>query len=143
MSGAGEDLTVTARAFLDAVSWAEHTRVWDLLSGPARIAVLEVATRRGMDVLLAARLREGTTAAHERDEFLADLLHGVRADLGDVDLDAVRCVEDPWDGEPEGAAVVRLVQDVPAELGPPVPVGVVELVVEPGVGWRVARVRAW
>lgn len=141
MTSASADPAAVARSFLDAVAWAEHTHLWDLLSAPARLAVLDVATRRGMDALRSARLREGTAADAERDEFLADLLHGVRADLGDIDLDAVRCVAEPE--EPAGAVVVRLDADVPAALGAPVPVGTVELVSEPHLGWRVARVRSW
>lgn len=143
MTGASDGPVATASAFVDAVAWAEHTRVWDLLSVTARAAVLDLATRRGMDALLAARLREGTTGADERDEFLSDLLHGVRADLGDIDLDGVRCVEGGWDEGPAGTAVVHLVVDVPPELGGPVPVGIVELVAEQEAGWRVTRVGRW
>ena len=68
---ASGDPVVTAKAFVGAVAWGEHTTVWDLLAPDARIAVLEVATRRGMDPLLAARLREGTAGDDERDGFLA------------------------------------------------------------------------
>lgn len=141
MTGAPEGPEPVARAFVDAVAWAEHTRVWELLSASARLAVLDLATRRGMDALLAARLREGTAADDERDEFLADLLQGIRVDLRGIDLDAARCGDvDPSAG-PEGSAVVTLLEDVAAEMGGPVPVGTVELVVEPGGRWAVARVR--
>jgi len=139
--GAPDGPEPVARAFVDAVAWAEHTRVWELLSASARLAVLGVAGRRGMDPLLAARLREGTAGDGERDEFLADLLQGIRVDLRGIDLGTVRCVEvDPSAG-PEGSAVVTLLEDVAPAMGGPVPVGTVELVVEPGGRWAVARVR--
>jgi len=126
-----------ARTFLDAVAWAEHTKVWSLLSSQARSAVLEVAARRGMDPLLAARLRESTAGADERDNFLADLLHGIRADLSGVDFDSVRCVCD--DAANSGTATVRLLHDVPAPLGGPLPVGFVELAAESDGSWSVVR----
>jgi hypothetical protein len=143
MTGAPDGPEPVARAFVDAVAWAEHTRVWELLSASARLAVLGVAGRRGMDPLLAARLREGTAGVDERDEFLADLLQGIRVDLRGIDLDAVRCVDVDSDSNagPEGSAVVTLLEDVAPEMGGPVPVGTVELVVEPGGRWAVARVR--
>ncbi len=141
MTGAPDGPEPVARAFVDAVAWAEHTRVWELLSASARLAVLGVAGRRGMDPLLAARLREGTAGGDERDGFLADLLQGIRVDLRGIDLDAVRCVDvDPSAGL-AGSAVVTLLEDVAPEMGGPVPVGTVELVVEPGGRWAVARVR--
>jgi len=128
-----------AAEFVHAVAWGEHTRVWDLLASDARAAVLDLATRRGMDPLLAARLRESTAAVSERDTFLADLLHGIRADLKGVDLDVVRCVE--VGGAGSGTAIVRLLEDVSAELGGPVPVATVDLVAGPADGWRVLRAR--
>lgn len=143
MTGASDDPSATARTFLDAVAWAEHTRLWDLLATTARVAVLEVATRRGMDALLAARLRESTASDDERDAFLVDLLHGVRSDLGDIDLDAVRCSNDSWHEDQGGRTVVQLLHDVPTELGGPVPVGAVDLVAEADGTWRVAGVRSW
>ena len=128
-----------AATFLHAVAWAEHTRVWEMLSARSRSAVLEVAGRRGMDPLLGARLRESTAGREERDSFLADLLHGIRADLRNVDFDTVRCV---CNGDLDAATItIDLVQDVPAELGAALPVGCVELQAEPGGRWSVLRVR--
>lgn len=143
MNGAG-DPVATAQAFVGAVAWGEHTTVWALLGPAAQVAVLDVATRRGMNPLLAARLREGTAADHERDDFLADLLNGLRAELPGVDLDAVRCVPSVDGPTERGSSLVHLVAEVPAELGPPVPVGYVELVevldVLDGAGrWTVVR----
>ncbi len=133
-----DDPVATAQAFLGAVAWAEHTRVWELLAPTARVAVLELATRRGMDPLLAARLREETAAADERDDFLADLLHGLRAEVVGVDLEALRCVLGERGMTVPGSVLVHLVTDVPAELGDAVPVGRIELVRRCG-RWAVVR----
>ena len=128
----------TAHAFVDAVAWGEHTTVWELLAPEARVALLEVATRRGMDALLAARLREGTAGDDERDEFLADLLHGLRAELAGVDIDELRCALGEGGTTVEDSVLVHLLVDVPTELGDAVPVGSVELVAEAG-RWLVIR----
>jgi len=135
--GSGDPLT-TAQAFLGAVAWADHTTVWELLAPTARHAVLELATRRGMDPLLAARLREGAATTEERDDFLADLLHGLRAEVAGVDLETVRCVVGEGGTTVPGSVLVRLVADVPAELGAAVPVGRIE-VVRSGGRWAVVR----
>lgn len=128
-----------ARTFLHAVAWAEHTRVWDMLSATSRTAVLEVAARRGMDPLLEARLRESTAGDDERDSFLTDLLQGLRADLSGIDLDTVRCICD--DDTAGATTTVRLLQDMPDALGGPLPVGWVELAAEARNQWSVVRVR--
>lgn len=138
MIAGSADPVATARAFLDAVAWAEHTTLWALFSPGARVAVLDLATRRGMDPLLAARLREGTAGGDERDDFLADLLHGLRAELLGVDLDALRCVLGAGGTTVPGSVLVHLVTDVPAELGDAVPVGRVELV-RTGGRWSIVR----
>ncbi|MDQ2826716.1 MAG: hypothetical protein M3Y04_07140, partial [Actinomycetota bacterium] len=64
-----------ARAFVDGVVWGEHRKVWELMGVEARTTVLKVATNRGMDEALVARLRDGTASDAERDEFLADLVN--------------------------------------------------------------------
>jgi len=138
MTSHGADPIVTAQAFVGAVSWGEHTTVWELLTPGARAAVLDVATRRGMDPLLAARLREGTAGEDERDDFLGDLLHGLRAEMLGVDLDALRCVPGESGTTVRDSVIVHLVADVPAELGDAVPVGRIELVVDSG-RWAVVR----
>ncbi len=139
MSATGSDEpVVTARAFVGAVAWGEHTTVWDLLAPDARIAVLELATRRGMDPLLAARLREGTAGADERDRFLADLLHGLQAELVGVEVEELRYVSGDRGTTVQGSVLVHLVADVPVELGDAVPVGRIELVVRGG-RWSVVR----
>lgn len=138
---ASDDPAVAAKRFVDAVAWNEHTDVWDMLSDEARLAVLEVATRRGMDALLSARLREGTAATEERDDFLADLLHGLRAELVGVDLEALRYETVGGGATIAESTLVRLVIDVAVELGAPVPVAHLELIVE-RQRWAVVRLDA-
>ncbi len=128
----------TAQAFVDAVAWGEHTTVWALLAPDARLAVLEVATRRGMDPLLAARLRDGTATQAELDQFRGDLVNGFRADLLTVDVDTLDY--DLVEGAMEpGTARVVLVVPVPDPiLGAGLPTASLELSQE-GEDWRVDR----
>lgn len=126
-----------ARAFVDAVAWGEHHRVWELLGGDGRRAVLRVAVARGMDDALSARLRDGTATASEADTFLADLVNGLRADLAGNDLDTLEYHQDLVAPE-DGATWVVLTAPLPIALGGEVPIGTMELVEESG-GWRVSR----
>lgn len=136
----GADALETARAFIDAVTWGEHHRIWELLAEEGRVTVLRVAATRGMDQELATRLRDGAATAAEQEEFLADLLNGLRADLAGNDLDNL---EYSIEAEPEpvqGRARVGLVAPLPEPLaiGGDLPVGSLEMVHENG-GWRVER----
>lgn len=126
-----------AQEFVDAVVWGEHRKVWDLMGLEARTTVLKVASDRGMDEGLVARLRDGTASDAERDEFLGDLINGLRADLAGNDLDALVYEEDPEPPEPGRARVVILVP-VAIGFGGNLPVGSVELATEEGE-WRVQR----
>ncbi len=127
----------TARAFVDAVTWGDHRRVWDLLGVEGRTTVLRIAGNRGMDEALVARLRDGTAADAERDEFLADLVNGLRADLAGNDLDALEYELDASPHEP-GRARVVVHSPLPAALGGTLPAASVELSYEAGE-WRVER----
>ena len=131
-----------AREFVEAVVWGEHLKVWDLMGAGARAAVLKVASDRGMDEALAARLRDGTAAAAERDEFLADLVNGLRADLAGNDLDALDYEEDPLPPEPGRARVVLSVP-VAVGFGGNLPIGSLELATESSstgeAEWRIER----
>ncbi len=129
----------TAKAFIDAIAWGEHRRVWELLGHEGRTTVLRVAATRGMDQGLATRLLDGTASAEEQEEFLGDLLNGLRADLAGNDLDTVKYTVDP-EGAGPGKARVKLVAALPEPLavGGHLPVGTVELVDESG-DWRVDR----
>lgn len=133
---------VVAKGFVDAIAWGEHHRVWELLSVDGRRTVLRVGAMRGMDEALVARLRDGTAATAEREEFLSDLIKGLRADLAGNDLDAVEAELDTTAETSPGTAKVTLVAPLPAVLElPGLPVATVDLVDEEGE-WRVERVIA-
>ena len=135
-SGGGAPLDI-ARQFVDAIVWGEHRKVWDLMGLEARTTVLKVAADRGMDEALVARLRDGTASDGERDEFLVDLINGLRADLAGNDLDALEYEEDPESPEPGRARVVIMVP-VAIGLGGNLPVGSVDLAIEEAE-WRIQR----
>jgi hypothetical protein len=132
----------TTREFIDSVVWGEHGKVWSLMGLEARTTVLKVASDRGMDEALVARLRDGTAAAAERDEFLMDLIAGLRADLAGNDLDALEYEEDAVPPEPGRARVVISVP-VAIGFGGSLPVASVELAEESSTSgepeWRVQR----
>lgn len=127
----------TARAFVDAVVWGEHWRVWDLLGLEGRTTVLKVAANRGMDDVLVARLRDGTASDGEREEFLVDLVNGLRADLAGNDLDALEYEVDSMPTEPDRSRVVIQAPLNPL-LGGYLPAASVELANEGGA-WKVER----
>ncbi len=140
--GSGASPIDAAREFVDAIVWGEHLKVWELMGVEARTTVLKVASNRGMDEALVARLRDGTAAPAERDEFLADLVNGLRADLSGNDLDALVYEEDPEPPEPGRARVVISVP-VAVGFGGNLPVGSVELATESSTSgeaeWRIER----
>lgn len=129
-----------AREFVSAVAWGEHRKVWDLLGPEGRKTVLRVAVNHGMDEALAARLRDGTAARSESDEFLAQLVNGLRADLQGNDLDALEYSPDPVP-EPNRTRVV-LISPLPlglADSGSGLPIGSLEMVSDDSGAWRVER----
>ena len=130
-----------AKTFVDAVAWGEHHTVWDLLSSEGRHVVLRVGATRGMDQALAMRLGDDTASAVEREEFLTDLVTGLRADLAGNDLDNLDAerIEDDSDPADPGRARVLLVLPLPDILAVPgLPVAEVEMVQETGQ-WRVEK----
>jgi hypothetical protein len=142
VGAAVSDAVEAAREFVDAVVWGEHRKVWLLMGIEARTTVLKVASDRGMDEALVARLRDGTAADAERDEFLMDLIAGLRADLAGNDLDALVYEEDAAPPEPDRARVVILVP-VAIGFGGNLPVASVELTEESSTSgeneWKVQR----
>ncbi|MDE0805751.1 MAG: hypothetical protein OSA99_20805 [Acidimicrobiales bacterium] len=140
-----------ARAFVSAVAWGEHERVWSLLSDEGRRTVLRIATRRGMDEGLADRLVSRTADRDERSSFLVDLVNGLRADLGGTDLDHVDfevgapaaldgLAADDGDLEWTNVMVVEPPQPGLASLGGvALPVATFSLILD-DQGWRVSRV---
>ncbi|HEX2699071.1 MAG TPA: hypothetical protein VHM89_02570 [Acidimicrobiales bacterium] len=134
---ASADATSAARTFIEAVAWGEHRTVWDLLGPEGRKTVLRVGVKNGMDEALAARLRDGTAGMTESEEFLGELVDGLRADLAGNNLDDLEYAADPEHAP--GQVRVVLTAPVPPLLGPVgLPVGSVELAEIDGV-WRVER----
>jgi hypothetical protein len=87
-------------------------------------------------------LRNETATPQEYDEFLTDLVNGLRTDLAGADLDTpvFQVVEDAADA---GHAAVVLATATSAELAKHgidnLPVATIDLVFE-GAGWKIARV---
>lgn len=139
----GTDTAVdVARSFVHAVAWGEHRTVWELLAQDGRKAVLRVALGRGMDDVLASRLREDRAEADELDEFLTDLVNGLRADLAGADLDSVGF--EPAEAAPDARAVsVMLTTPTAPEIArhgiESLPIATLELVTD-GTTWRVASI---
>ncbi len=135
-----EGATRTAALFIDAVVWGEHHKVWELIGSEGRDEVLEVAVKRGMDEGLAARLRAGTGNPGETNEFLADLVNGLRSELAGNDLDHVSFELDAAKSDRERASVVMHVPLHP-NLGGTLPIGTLELSSD-GTSWYVERMIA-
>ncbi|MGH9071022.1 MAG: hypothetical protein ACRDX8_07650 [Acidimicrobiales bacterium] len=127
-----------SRAFVGAVAWGEHLRVWELLGDEGRRIVLRLATRRGMDDALALRIRDGRATSSEMDTFLSDLVNGLRADLAGADLENLSYWADPAVAGPSRAWVMMM-SPMPAVLGGDVPVGTLDLS-HSEHGWRVERI---
>lgn len=86
---AGEPAAI-AGAFIDAIAWGEHTTVWELLSGTGRSVALAVAQANGLDRVVAGRIRDRLANPVELEDFLAQLLGGLRHDLRSVDVGEIR-----------------------------------------------------
>lgn len=127
--------------FVHAIAWGEHRTVWELLSRDGRKGVLRVALGRGMDDVLASRLRDDRAEPEELDAFLTDLVIGLRADLAGTDLDTV-VLEPVGDvvGETTELVVATPTPADVARLGiESLPVATVLLVRQDGA-WRVDHV---
>ncbi len=131
---------VVAR-FIHAVAWGEHLTVWELLALEGRKTVLRVALGRGMDDVLASRLREDRAEPDELNAFLTDLVNGLRADLAGADLDTLGFEEQPSEDLPRAAVVLTTPTD--PELTrhgiDSLPVATVRLVLD-GATWLVTGI---
>lgn len=127
-----------AKAFVNAVAWGEHLRVWELLGDEGRRTVLRLAVKRGMDESLAVRIGDGRATGAEMDSFLSDLVNGLRADLAGNDLDALSYWADEAVTEP-GRTWVVMMAPLPPMLGGDVPAGTLDLSCTEG-RWRVERI---
>jgi len=134
---AQEEAVSTATVFIDAVVWGEHHKVWELIGVEGRTEVLEVATKRGMDEALAERLKSNVGSPAETNEFLADLVNGLRADLAGNDLDNITYELDEEQSGP-GRAAVKMFVPLHPLLGGTLPIGTLFLVTE-GDAWKVER----
>ncbi len=139
-NGAGADTEgalTAAERFVDAVVWGDHRSVWELVGSAGRTEVLEVATKRGMDEGLAARLAAGSASEGETNEFLTDLVNGLRSELAGNDLDHL-IYELDTDASGGGRAKVVMFVPLHPNLGGTLPIGHLEMVVE-GDAWKVER----
>jgi hypothetical protein len=96
LSGVGmnaERPEIVARRFISAVSWGEHLTVWTLLSERGRSSTLEVAVKGGLDRLVAQRIGTGSALPEELEAFLGSLVHGLRADFENLDIDRLVVTE--------------------------------------------------
>ncbi len=130
----------SSRSCIHAVAWGEHRTVWELLALDGRKAVLRVALGRGMDDVLASRLREDRAEPDELDAFLSDLVNGLRSDLAGADLDTLGFEPAPPSGDTGATTVVLTTPTAPeiARYGiESLPIATLELVTEDDT-WRVA-----
>lgn len=97
-----------ASRFLRAVVWGEHTRLWPMLSPKGRAAAISVAVANGMDRVAAGRIRDGLADPAEFDDFLRQLLVGLRRDMRSVDLENVTLAGAPSPGPEDGSVTVEL-----------------------------------
>lgn len=117
----------TTQRFLDAIVWAEHLTVWEMLSSSAREVALAGAGRRGLDAVAAERARLGTWNEAQRDALLGELVRGLRVDLAGAPLDelVIGATEERHDG--------RIGVELEAR-------SMLPDTITAGHGWRVARV---
>lgn len=133
----GEDAILAARTFIEAVAWGEHRKVWEMLAPVGRKTVLRIAVKNGMDEAMSARLRDGTAGVNESEEFLGELVDGLRADLAGNSLDDLEYSADTEHAP--GQVRVVLTAPLPPLLGPVgLPVGSLELACIDGE-WVVER----
>ncbi len=85
-----DDPAAVAGAFIAAIAWGEHTTVWELLSETGRSVALAVAQANGLDRVVAGRIRDRLANPVELEDFLAQLLGGLRHDLRSVDIGEIR-----------------------------------------------------
>lgn len=126
-----------AEEFIDGVVWGDHNKVWELIGTGGRDEVLDIATKRGMDEALADRLKSNIGSAAETNEFLADLVNGLRAELAGNDLDHIT-YEIDTEQTASGRAAVKMFVPLHPLLGGTLPIGTLFLVTE-GDAWKVER----
>jgi hypothetical protein len=141
MEIASDEPLKAAERLFQALAEGDSRGLWECFGEQARSYVLNVGLERGMDFDLNSRLRQGTATDEEFDEFMGDLLQGVRRDLRGVDLQRLAFESAV---EPETTLRVRVTYVV--TLGEPgvgivtaVPAGSLVMVLEHG-DWKVERI---
>lgn len=137
VGGNPDEAMPVAMDFVDAIVWGEHNKVWALIGTDGRAEVLEVATKRGMDEGLAARLAVDNGSPAETREFLADLVNGLRSELAGNDLDSITYGVDANESVP-GRVAIKMFVPLHKLLGGTLPIGTLFLVPEADT-WRVER----
>ncbi len=132
-----EPAVASASAFVDAIVWGEHITVWELLSTSGRDAVLSVAIENGLDRVAAARIRDDLADPVALEDFLRQLLGGLRRDLRSVELDEISVDAESASLESEVARVALVAPSRIPGTGP-WPAGTVVLSLDSG-RWRVDR----
>ena len=132
------DPAAVAGAFVAAIAWGEHTTVWELLSETGRSVALAVAQVNGLDRVAAGRIRDGLANPLELEDFLGQLLGGLRHDLRSVDIAEIilgACTPAP------GGATATVELTVPSLLPgtDSWPAGTVVCSHDGAGGWRVDR----
>lgn len=128
---------MAARRFISAVSWGEHHTVWSLLSERGRASTLEIAVQGGLDRLVAQRIGTGSASPEELDTFLGSLVHGLRTDFENFDIDQLVVTE--TDLVTDSSALLDVV--TPAFMpGQTWPVGQFQMVLDDGQ-WTVESFR--
>jgi hypothetical protein len=135
-----EEAQAVAQRFLTLVGEGDHRGVWDLFSENAQAYVLNRAVDRGMDFDLMSAIRQGAASDEQFDDYLQDLLEGLRRDLRGVDLARLKFQATP---EPETAGMVRVVYllEMDVAIGdqrPSIPAGSVLVAPQEGE-WKVER----
>ena len=130
-----------ADAFVTAIVWGEHTTIWELLSPAGRTTALSVAVANGLDRVAASRIADDVADPGEREDFLRQLVDGLRRDLRSVDIARVAASgETPTtsSGSPDELAV-QLVTPSTIPGTDDWPAGRLLMSRDPDRGWRVDR----
>lgn len=111
---AADDPCSRVEAFVAAIVWGGHTTIWELLSPTGRTAALSVAVGNGLDRVVASRIDGDVANPVELEDFLRQLVDGLRRDLRSVDAGRLT-VAGVVDGDGAGRAIVELVtpSDIP------------------------------
>ena len=134
-----EGAVEAAGRFLRAVVWGEHTRLWAMLSPRGRTAAISVAMANGLDRVTAGRISDGLADPAEFDDFLRQLLAGLRRDMRSVDLENVTVAPDARPDPEDGSMIVELATPSALPGTEAWPAGRLVLSLGPEGGWGVDR----